>query len=87
MKMWAGSAFAAVLAISGCASDGMLGMGDCKSADWYKVGYRDGSAAAASSNFDAYARQCASSGAKPDQAAYNRGLQAGIADYANKRRF
>ena len=78
---------AVTLGVSGCASDGKLGLDDCKSADWYKYGYRDGSASAARSNFDHYVSECATSGVKPDQAAYNKGLQAGIADFANKRRF
>lgn len=79
----------AVLAIvlAGCASDGILGMADCKSVDWYKYGYRDGSASAARSNLDQYIRECAPSGVKPDETAYNKGLQAGIADFSNRRRF
>ena len=76
-----------VLAIllAGCASDGMLGMDGCKNLDWYKLGYRDGSASAARSNLDQYQKQCA--GVTPDAAAYNKGLQAGISDFSNKRRF
>ena len=73
--------------VAGCASDGKLGLDDCKGVDWYKYGYRDGSAGAARTNLEHYIRECAPSGVKPDEAAYNKGLQSGIADFANKRRF
>jgi hypothetical protein len=75
------------LTLAGCAADGQLGLSDCKSADWYRYGYRDGSASAARSNLPHYVAECAASGIKPDEAAYNKGLQQGILDFSNRRRF
>lgn len=76
-----------VMALAGCATDGQVGFTDCRSVDWYKYGYRDGSASAARSNLESYERDCASAGVKPDAAAYVKGLQQGILDFSNRRRF
>ena len=87
MKNLIATIVAATFALVGCASDGKVGLNDCKEVDWYKYGFRDGSAHAARSNLERYEQDCAASGVKPDAAAYNKGLAAGIAEFRNRRNF
>jgi len=71
---------AATLALAACAEGGAI-MPDCKTLDWYKLGYRDGSAAGRS-ELAAYAQHCS---VKPDEAAYNQGLEKGQWEKAHRR--
>jgi predicted small secreted protein len=73
---------ATAFVLAACADTPAVGMGDCKSTDWYKLGYRDGSQAGRS-ELDAYAQHCA--GVKPDAAAYNQGLEKGQWEKAHRR--
>jgi len=69
------------LLLAGCATapDDVV---ECRSADWEKVGRRDGGSGH-SSQLQAHAAACAPHGVKPDEAAYARGLETGRAQYAN----
>jgi Protein of unknown function (DUF2799) len=70
---------ASVLA-AGCA-----GMSDaqCRSANWYDVGYRD-ARFKLQSQADVYAQQCARHGVKVDAARYEQGLREGRYDFPDR---
>jgi outer membrane protein assembly factor BamD (BamD/ComL family) len=87
MKLFLWTALVALAVTAGCASDQKLGATECKAVDWYKYGFRDGSASAARSNLEHYNRECAGSGVTPDAAAYNKGLGDGIASMRGRRNF
>jgi len=74
--------FASALALTACADGVIMPSDDCGKVDWYKLGYRDGSAAGRS-ELEGYARHCA--GVKPDEAAYNQGLEKGQWEKAHRR--
>ena len=72
------------LALASFAAYGAIGLGDCKTIDWYKFGLRDGSVSGRSS-LDEYTAQCAKSGVTPDAAQYAKGLEAGQWEKAHRR--
>ena len=74
MKKFLILAFAA--ALSGCAMTAQ----HCQSADWYRLGYRDGYEAAPpnkGSMLNTYTAECAVHSVKPDNDAYAKGLVVG----------
>jgi hypothetical protein len=71
-----------ILALAACADTPSIGMDDCKTVDWYKLGYRDGSAAGRS-ELDRYTQHCG--GVAPNAAAYNQGLEKGQWEKAHRR--
>ena len=73
---------AATLALAACADGQVLSTDDCKSTDWFKLGYRDGSAAGRS-ELDKYTQHCG--GVTPNAAAYNQGLEKGQWEKAHRR--
>lgn len=73
---------ACVIALSGCVT---LSAEDCRSADWYKLGYRDG-VSGSQSLASSYAQQCSAHGAKVDEARYDQGWREGVA-YKRTLRF
>ena len=61
------------LALAGCAT---MDAGECRSADWYQVGYRDGLFGMQRMD-EAYTHQCSQHGASPDRVQYAKGWQEG----------
>ena len=68
----------AFLAFSGLALAGCAGMqaGECRSANWYEVGYRDAMLGMQRRD-NVYAHQCSQHGVGLDTAAYGKGWQEG----------
>ena len=69
-----------VLILPACAT---VDSGDCRQANWYDVGYRDGQLRL-QSQAGAYAQRCAADGAKVDTARYEEGLQHGWYDFGDR---
>jgi len=74
------SALFAVLALHGCAG---LSDADCRSANWYAVGYRD-ARYKLQSQAEVYAMQCARHGVQVDAASYEQGLRQGRYDFPDR---
>ena len=74
------SALFAVLALHGCAG---LSDADCRSANWYAVGYRD-ARYKLQSQVEIYAAQCARHGVQIDAARYDQGLRQGRFDFPDR---
>jgi hypothetical protein len=75
-------AILSVLTLSGCAT---FSAEDCRSADWHKLGYRDG-VSGSQSLASSYTQQCSTHGAKVDEARYDQGWREGVA-YRRTLRF
>jgi hypothetical protein len=73
MKIPSALAFAS-LTLAGCVA---MDATQCRSADWYQVGYRDGLFGIQRLD-EAYASQCSPHGAAPDRVVYARGWQEGV---------
>jgi len=71
---------AACLVVCGCVS---LSDADCRAADWYQRGSRDG-LGGMQAQIDIYSHQCAAFGVKPDDKAYMTGWREGYAEW-NRR--
>ena len=67
-------------ALSGCAG---MSDTDCRSADWYAVGYRDARYKLQSQD-GIYAQQCERYGVKVDTARYSQGLREGRYDFPDR---
>lgn len=67
----------ASLLLSGCVA---MSESECRSADWYQVGFRDGLAGTQRMDI-AYGEQCSKQGAKPDVLAYAKGWQEGVWEF------
>ena len=63
----------ACLALAGCVS---MDANECRGADWYQVGFRDGLSGIQRMD-NVYDDQCGKHGAKPDVTAYAKGWQEG----------
>ena len=74
------SAFFAVLALHGCAG---LSDADCRSANWYAIGYRD-ARYKLQSQAEVYANQCSRHGVQVDAASYEQGLRQGRFDFPDR---
>ncbi|MCK9510172.1 MAG: DUF2799 domain-containing protein [Pigmentiphaga sp.] len=69
-------AAAAVLAVlAGCAT---MSAEECRTADWYEIGMRDGQNGKSRSYFDEHVTSCKDAGVRPDLARYTAGRDIGI---------
>ena len=75
------SALLGLLALGACA--GAMTSGECASANWYDVGYRD-ARYKMQSRVDQYADQCERHGVKVDAARYEQGLREGRYDFPDR---
>ena len=67
--------------LTGCAG---LREADCRSANWYDLGKRDGDVYGSAPMIDQYAYQCAAYGVKPDVAQYMAGWTEGDMEYRSR---
>jgi Protein of unknown function (DUF2799) len=58
---------------------------ECRSANWYEIGFRDGIYGMQRMDF-VYADQCGKHGAQPDVAAYAKGWQEGVWELDSRRK-
>lgn len=72
----------AVWVLQGCAS---LSQDECRSADWYSIGYEDGLRGHTPVRIADHRKACASHGVAPDLARYNEGRDAGLSWYCEPR--
>ncbi len=70
---------ALITALAGCAG---MSDTDCRGANWYDVGYRDGQFRL-QSQASVYTQRCAANGVQIDEARYAEGLQHGRYDFAD----
>jgi len=70
-----------LLLLGGCAG---LSESQCRDADWYKLGRRDGEIYGSRAMIDQYRHQCAAYGVRPDEAAYALGWDDGNMDYRQR---
>jgi hypothetical protein len=75
------AAFCLVLLLAGCAG---LSEADCRSANWYDVGKRDGETYGSRAMIDQYTQRCAAFGVKPDEARYMLGWDDGNMEYRQR---
>jgi hypothetical protein len=68
----------ALAAFSGCAT---LSKNECLEADWYELGWRDGSSGKPRSLFQDHVESCMQHNVKPDRGAYYRGRDEGLKIY------
>lgn len=64
--------------LSGCAA---LDKNDCLKADWFRIGYADGTRGYRGTRIDAHREACAGQGVKPDSVAYEKGRQKGLTQW------
>ncbi len=64
--------------LPGCAT---LSENECRSADWYEIGERDGSAGHSRSRVEEHAEACRKLGIIPDRSAYYSGREQGLYRY------
>lgn len=72
----------AVWGLQGCAS---LSQDECRSADWYSIGYEDGLRGHTPIRISDHRKACASHGVAPDLTRYNDGRKAGLLWYCEPR--
>jgi hypothetical protein len=72
------AALLALGALSGCAS---MSQEECKLADWYTVGFEDGSRGYTADRIGQHREACAEHGVAPDLQAYQSGREAGLREY------
>ena len=58
---------------------------ECRGADWYQLGFRDGIYGMQKMDF-VYADQCGKHGTQPDAAAYAKGWQEGLWELESRRK-
>jgi uncharacterized protein DUF2799 len=75
------AAFCLVLLLSGCAG---LSEADCRSANWYDLGKRDGETYGSRAMIDQYTQRCTAFGVKPDEARYMLGWDDGNMEYRQR---
>jgi hypothetical protein len=73
---------AATALLGGCAS---LSEGECRTADWYELGRRDGEDGRPRARFHDHTEACADYGIQPHRAAYFSGREEGLASYCTPR--
>lgn len=66
------------LTLSACAS---LDEGDCRNADWSRMGLNDGLAGKTTWRLDNYRKACAEFGIRPDEARYLAAREQGLSEY------
>lgn len=69
---------AAALALAGCAT---LNESECRTADWFQLGARDGADGTARTRIEEHRQACAEFGLAADDAAWFQGYAAGLQDY------
>ena len=70
------------LGLQGCAT---LSQDECKSADWYTIGYEDGLRGHTPVRISDHRKACAGHGVSPDLARYTLGREAGLEWYCQPR--
>ncbi len=78
-----GIILAAALTLSACAT---VNESLCRGGDWRDIGVRDGAKGIGPEQLNEYAQACAAFGARPAQAEYEAGRQAGLARYCTPQR-
>ena len=71
----------ACLTLGGCVT---MDAGECRGANWYDLGFRDGLGGLQRMDF-VYVEQCGKHGAQPDVAAYAKGWQEGVWEYDRRK--
>ncbi len=71
-------AMLALAALPGCAS---MSRDECKIADWYTVGFEDGSRGSSADRIGQHRQACAEHGVAPDLQAYQSGRTAGLGEF------
>jgi hypothetical protein len=71
----------ASLTTAGCAG---MDAGECRSASWYDLGFRDGIFGIQRQD-DVYAMQCGRHGAEPDRARYAQGWREGVWEFDQRK--
>jgi len=66
------------LGLSGCAT---LNEAECRTGDWYTIGYEDGLQGQPVTRLASHRKACAKHGVQPDLAAYTAGRDAGLETY------
>ncbi len=83
MRSLLGSAALIVaLVVSGCAT---MNQDECLTADWYQIGYEDGSYGHSDSRISKHREACAKHGVAPDLRAYQDGHEEGIIRFCTPR--
>jgi hypothetical protein len=77
-----GLVLAAALALSGCAT---LSENECRSADWYDIGVRDGANGRGEEHVAKHAEACAKLGISPDRERWLEGRDRGLERYCTVR--
>jgi hypothetical protein len=72
------AAVAVALLLGSCAT---LDESECRSADWFQLGARDGADGSARSRIEEHRKACAEFGLAADDAAWFEGYEAGLLDY------
>jgi hypothetical protein len=81
MAAWNSVALVAACLVAGCAQ---LTDAECRSADWYQLGYRDADIYGLRPQIDQYAYQCREHGVQPAEPTYMAGWVDGYREW-NKR--
>lgn len=71
-----------LIVLSGCAS---LSKDECLTADWYSIGYEDGSNGHSASRIGSHREACAKHGVTPDLRAYQDGHDEGLIGFCTAR--
>jgi hypothetical protein len=71
----------ACLTLGGCVT---MDASECRSANWYDIGFRDGLYGMQRTDF-VYTEQCGKHGVQPDAAAYTKGWQEGVWEYDKRK--
>lgn len=69
---------ATLILLSACAT---LSKEECRTADWYTIGYEDGASGHVAARIGEHREACAKAGVKPDTDAYLLGRDDGLADF------
>ena len=69
---------AAALALGSCAT---LNESECRTADWYRIGLRDGTEGYSRTRLDDHRKACTEYGLGSDEAAWKDGYETGLLDY------
>jgi hypothetical protein len=67
--------------LGGCAT---LSEGECRSSDWYDIGFRDGRLGEPQDRISRHAGACAEHGVTPDRGRYLEGREAGLVQYCTQ---
>lgn len=75
---WLALCAGAVLLLAGCAT---LSETECRGADWYQLGERDGANGHSTSRLDAHTKACAEHAVAPDETQWREGYDAGLPSF------